>query len=152
MGRAQRRQVTVHDAFTHRRQPPQLLADLDGFYNLEARTATSGEVPERPIGPVSKTGVAATSPRVRIPPSPLDYRNRPSTKAPQGLLRVKTKFYGSITEVLDTAIYYLDIQYKTMMVRKNSRGRPRKPLVSVKSASVLLRLEPSEEARVRPGS
>src|SRR5579875_1462161 len=30
-----------------------------------------GEVPERPIGPVSKTGVTATSPRVRIPPSPL---------------------------------------------------------------------------------
>ncbi len=92
MGRAQRRQVTIHDAFTHGRQPSQLLADLDGFYNLEARIATSGEVPERPIGPVSKTGVAATSPRVRIPPSPLDYRNRPSTKTPQGLLRVKAKF------------------------------------------------------------
>ena len=30
-----------------------------------------GEVPERPIGPVSKTGVAAMLPRVRIPPSPL---------------------------------------------------------------------------------
>src|SRR5262245_54440026 len=30
-----------------------------------------GEVPERPIGPVSKTGVGATRPRVRIPPSPL---------------------------------------------------------------------------------
>lgn len=29
-----------------------------------------GEVPEWPIGPVSKTGVAATRPRVRIPPSP----------------------------------------------------------------------------------
>jgi hypothetical protein len=30
-----------------------------------------GEVPERLIGPVSKTGVVARSPRVRIPPSPL---------------------------------------------------------------------------------
>src|SRR5690242_4643046 len=30
-----------------------------------------GEVPERPIGPVSKTGVAEMLPRVRIPPSPL---------------------------------------------------------------------------------
>src|SRR5207253_235595 len=30
-----------------------------------------GEVPERPIGPVSKTGVGAILPRVRIPPSPL---------------------------------------------------------------------------------
>src|SRR5262245_49635937 len=30
-----------------------------------------GEVPEWPIGPVSKTGVDASLPRVRIPPSPL---------------------------------------------------------------------------------
>src|SRR5438874_13785493 len=30
-----------------------------------------GEVPEWPIGPVSKTGVGASLPRVRIPPSPL---------------------------------------------------------------------------------
>src|SRR4051794_24876561 len=30
-----------------------------------------GEVPERPIGPVSKTGVDESLPRVRIPPSPL---------------------------------------------------------------------------------
>src|SRR5262245_18462682 len=30
-----------------------------------------GEVPERPIGSVSKTDVRATVPRVRIPPSPL---------------------------------------------------------------------------------
>ena len=33
--------------------------------------ADSGEVPEWLIGPVSKTGVVARSPRVRIPPSPL---------------------------------------------------------------------------------
>jgi SH3-like domain-containing protein len=32
-----------------------------------------------------------------------------------------------------------------MMMRKNSRGRPRRPLASVKSASVLLRLGPSEK-------
>src|SRR5215208_5136168 len=31
-----------------------------------------GEVPEWSIGPVSKTGVAARLPRVRIPPSPFD--------------------------------------------------------------------------------
>src|SRR5207237_1283733 len=31
------------------------------------------EVPEWPIGPVSKTGVVAISPRVRIPPSPLSF-------------------------------------------------------------------------------
>ena len=30
----------------------------------------NGEVPERPNGPVSKTVVRATVPRVRIPPSP----------------------------------------------------------------------------------
>src|SRR5262249_49487108 len=29
-----------------------------------------GEVPERPNGPVSKTGVGLAPPRVRIPPSP----------------------------------------------------------------------------------
>jgi hypothetical protein len=33
-------------------------------------TATTGEVTEWPNVPVSKTGVGATSPRVRIPPSP----------------------------------------------------------------------------------
>src|SRR5262249_30937010 len=32
--------------------------------------AAFGEVPEWSIGPVSKTGVRATVPRVRIPPSP----------------------------------------------------------------------------------
>ena len=32
---------------------------------------TAGEVTEWPNVPVSKTGVGATSPRVRIPPSPL---------------------------------------------------------------------------------
>src|SRR5262249_25642963 len=32
---------------------------------------STGEVPEWPIGPVSKTGVGAILPRVRIPPSPL---------------------------------------------------------------------------------
>src|SRR5262245_40769550 len=44
---------------------------------------TSGEVPERPIGPVSKTGVGAISPRVRIPPSPLQhlsFRTGPRTE------------------------------------------------------------------------
>ncbi len=51
-----------------------------------------GEVPERPIGPVSKTGVAATSPRVRIPPSPLPYSLqepglRPKPRRERGLGR-----------------------------------------------------------------
>src|SRR5207253_6520091 len=35
--------------------------------------STLGEVPERSNGPVSKTGVRATVPRVRIPPSPLSF-------------------------------------------------------------------------------
>src|SRR5262249_50385993 len=45
-----------------------------GFSELSEASiiiCTSGEVPERPIGPVSKTGDGATRPRVRIPPSPL---------------------------------------------------------------------------------
>jgi len=47
-----------------------------------------GEVPERPIGPVSKTGVAATSPRVRIPPSPLGTAMQMDTDQ-----REKTRFF-----------------------------------------------------------
>src|SRR5262245_64200073 len=47
----------------------------DGFSspsrNSIMTSTLTGEVPERPIGPVSKTGVAAMLPRVRIPPSPL---------------------------------------------------------------------------------
>ena len=39
------------------------------FFTLCKRI--NGEVPERSNGPVSKTGVRATVPRVRIPPSPL---------------------------------------------------------------------------------
>ncbi len=40
------------------------------------RGSGSGEVPEWPIGSVSKTDVAVTSPRVRIPPSPLERQMR----------------------------------------------------------------------------
>src|SRR5439155_3155734 len=38
------------------------------------QTILPGEVPEWLIGPVSKTGVVARSPRVRIPPSPFGFR------------------------------------------------------------------------------
>src|SRR5438105_3914666 len=46
---------------------------LPGFPRRRSGFAVGivGEVPERPIGPVSKTGVDASLPRVRIPPSPL---------------------------------------------------------------------------------
>src|SRR5207248_7576889 len=41
---------------------------------LRSRLRHAGEVPERPNGPVSKTGVGLAPPRVRIPPSPLSAR------------------------------------------------------------------------------
>ena len=42
-----------------------------GVISKRSRCDISGEVTERPNVPVSKTGVPATVPRVRIPPSPL---------------------------------------------------------------------------------
>jgi hypothetical protein len=44
-----------------------------GVISKRSRCDISGEVTERPNVPVSKTGVPATVPRVRIPPSPLSY-------------------------------------------------------------------------------
>lgn len=48
-------------------------------------------MPEWLIGTVSKTVYAERHTRVRIPPSPLVFRNRPWTRTAQGFLPVKTK-------------------------------------------------------------
>ncbi len=55
----------------------------------ESPQHTTGEVTEWPNVPVSKTGVPETVPWVRIPPSPLVFRNRPSTSTSKGFLIVK---------------------------------------------------------------
>src|SRR5438445_8683132 len=47
-----------------------------GKAKMRLSQVLAGEVPERPIGPVSKTGVDASLPRVRIPPSPLGLNER----------------------------------------------------------------------------
>src|SRR5262249_16168533 len=47
------------------------LSMILGIYQIGRKILYPGEVPERSNGPVSKTGVRATVPRVRIPPSPL---------------------------------------------------------------------------------
>ena len=53
--------------------------------------ADAGEVPEWLIGPVSKTGVVARSPRVRIPPSPFTpYRVTSNLETARGAQNLAT--------------------------------------------------------------
>jgi myo-inositol catabolism protein IolC len=70
----------------------------------------AGEVPERPIGPVSKTGVDASLPRVRIPPSPHSTnggsQNQPDPSLPES--------QGDLTMTLgfDKPLYILPFDHR----------------------------------------
>ena len=81
----------VSDASEMRLAPNPIL--ILGISSIWRKIHFPGEVPERSNGPVSKTGVRATVPRVRIPPSPLCKSVQPDAKQcekprfPRGFLR-----------------------------------------------------------------
>ena len=67
--------------------------DPSCLQGITPHNSTSGEVTERPIVPVSKTGVGESLPRVQIPPSPFFLSIKPLVfqafpKVPLGALGI----------------------------------------------------------------